>query len=85
MSKKKIKLTPPDLERCQAEVKEGSFMTLGPRSYRRCANQPAVIVTEVQPGADGQRGSMSLCLSCRDMLIKKCGADYFTEERIRVA
>lgn len=55
-------LIPPDPLRCQAEQR--SFMTLGP-GYHRCGNKPTVIATEVKPGADGRRGSMSLCDSCR--------------------
>jgi hypothetical protein len=54
----------PDLERCQTEKLSGSFMTLGPRHFERCTNEPAVIVTETEPGCDGERGSMSLCLEC---------------------
>lgn len=74
------KLTPPDPERCQAEIKEGSFMTLGPRSWHRCPNKPTVIVREAQPGPDGQRGSMSLCASCLEVMIQKLGHDNFIEE-----
>lgn len=59
--KKKAELTPADPERCQAEEKEGSFMTLGPRSWHRCDAKPTVIIAEVQPGADGLKGEMSLC------------------------
>jgi len=62
--KPKPKLVPADPARCQAQIKEGSFMTLGPRQWGRCKAKPAVIVAEVKPGADGQRGSMSLCASC---------------------
>ena len=55
-------------------------MTLGPRSWYRCTAKPVVIVTEAKPGPDGECGSMALCASCRDMLIKKLGRDYFIEE-----
>jgi hypothetical protein len=58
------KLIPPDLKRCQAEIHEGSFMTLGPRSWVRCTNKPKVVVAERYPGKDGKQGSMSLCESC---------------------
>lgn len=78
-------LTPPDKQQCQAEIKEGSFMTLGPRGRYRCTNKPTVIVTETVPGEDGEHGSMSLCDSCRKMLIKKMGRAYFTEEKIKAA
>jgi hypothetical protein len=57
-------LIPPDLERCQAEIQEGSFMTLGPRNWTRCTNKPKVIIAERYPGKDGKQGSMSLCESC---------------------
>ena len=78
-------LSPPDKKQCQAEIKEGSFMTLGPRSWYRCTNKPVVIVTEAKAGPDGKKGSMSLCKSCRDMMIKKLGRKYFTEEKIKAA
>lgn len=59
-------LTPPDLERCQAEIRPAhSFMTLGPRpSYERCREKPTAIVKELKPGEDGQCGSMALCTGC---------------------
>lgn len=57
-------LVPPDPARCQAEIREGSFMTLGPRSWSRCTSTPSVIITERKPGPDGRCGSMSLCASC---------------------
>lgn len=57
-------LTPPDLSRCQADIREGSFMTLGPRSWGRCPSKPKYIVAERYPGKDGKQGSMSLCDSC---------------------
>lgn len=60
------KLTPPDLERCQADIRPAhSFMTLGPRpSYERCREKPTVIAKEKKPGEDGQCGSMTLCTGC---------------------
>jgi hypothetical protein len=61
-------LIPPDPARCQAEIREGSFMTLGPRAFVRCTATPTVIVTEAVAGEDGQRGSMSLCDACLAML-----------------
>ena len=61
------KLTPPDPARCQAEMREGSFMTLGPRAMIRCSNAPTVIVTENELGSDGQCGSMSLCPDCLEV------------------
>jgi hypothetical protein len=39
-------------------------MTLGPRPLVRCENEPFVIAEEIEPGEDGERGSMSLCADC---------------------
>lgn len=80
MSKKPKPLTPPDPERCQAEIPNGySFMTLGGSPGRvRCPNKPCVIATEVKPGPDGQHGSMSLCASCLKVFQKQMGPDYAT-------
>lgn len=68
-------LTPPDPDRCQAYVPGNGPFTLGgtigdPRNgYRvRCDNRPDVLVTEDEPGADGRRGSMSLCRRCLTVL-----------------
>jgi hypothetical protein len=76
-------LVPPDRKQCQAEIREGSFMTLGPRAFHRCRNLPTVIVTEKLPGKDGQRGAMSLCDSCKQVLLEQSGPDYFTEKPIK--
>lgn len=46
-------------------------MTLGPRSFVRCAARPVVVVTELDPGSDGECGSMSLCASCYEVLRKQ--------------
>jgi hypothetical protein len=82
---KKESLTPPDLERCQAEIIEGSFMTLGPRSRSRCEAVPTVVVTEKKPPEGSKlKGSMSLCASCKEVLIKQKGADFFTEKKIKI-
>ena len=54
-------LIPPDPKRCQVEELEGSFMTLGPRSYVRCDAAPTMIVTENRVQDDGKRGAMSMC------------------------
>ena len=79
----KKKLTPPDLKQCQGMRRDGSFMTLGPRSWVRCSDKPVVIVTEKKPGDDGQRGSMSLCAHCKSKLIEQRGADFFTAKFIK--
>jgi hypothetical protein len=75
-SAKKVELIPPDLDRCQAERKEGSFMTFGPRSMIRCKNKPTVIAYENKPGKDGLRGSMSLCPFCLAKFLEILGPDY---------
>lgn len=76
----KKSLTPPDLERCQAEKPNGhSFMTLGGRPGRvRCDDKPTVIVTENEPGPDGQQGSMALCGHCLGVFQKQMPKDYAT-------
>jgi hypothetical protein len=60
------KLTPPDLEQCQADRPNGyTFMTLGGRpGLERCKYKPTIIVKELKPGEDGQCGSMALCWHC---------------------
>jgi len=77
-------LTPPDLERCQAEVPNGhSFMTHGGRPGReRCKSAPTVVVTEVQPGVDGRRGSMSLCHHCWSVALQQLGGWAISAEPI---
>lgn len=83
MSKtKKVKLTPPDLKRCQAEKSDGSFMTLGPVHRERCSNVPVVIAKEREPAADGQRGSMSLCADCQVALVNRLGKAYAAFKKI---
>lgn len=83
MSKqKKAKLTPPDVKRCQAEKADGSFMTLGPVSRERCKNAPVVIATERKAGPDGQKGSMSLCAECQQVMLKRLGKGYATFKKI---
>ncbi len=59
-------LVPVDYERCQVEKPTGqNAFTLGlGRKYARCAGKPVVVLTERDPGPDGQRGAMSVCRSC---------------------
>jgi len=71
-------LIPPDLERCQAEIKEGSFMTFGPRSNKRCKEKPTVIAEENKPGSDGKKGRMSLCAKCTVIFLDKMGVGFAT-------
>lgn len=56
-------LEPVDASRCQAEVKSGSFMTLGPRCLVRCENVPVWIGVEIRNGEF--YGVMSLCDKCK--------------------
>lgn len=63
-------LVPPDMERCQAMHRPGSFMTLGPRAWTRCEAKPDFLAVELVAGVDGQHGSMSLCLACAEVMLK---------------
>ena len=58
-----VELESIDPLRCQAEVKEGSFMTLGPRSYQRCQCIPIWIAVDIREGSF--HGAMSLCDDCK--------------------
>jgi hypothetical protein len=85
-------VTPPDPKRCQARVPTGGPFAVGgpsgdPRDgYRaRCSNEPVVIVTEVNPGEDGRRGSMSLCQHCREVFEKQVPAGFATFETVEGA
>lgn len=81
---KKQQLTPPDPKQCQAEKPNGhSFMTLGGiPGHVRCSEKPAAIVYETKEGADGLKGSMSLCDSCLNVALKQLGNDFFRIERL---
>lgn len=76
------KLEPADLTRCQAE-RVDNFMVIG-GNYKphRCTNTPTVLVTEKKKGADGRRGSMSLCDSCLEVFRRRMPKDYATEKKI---
>lgn len=77
--KKKQALTPPDEKRCQAEV--GGAFTLG-SGLMRCGKKPSVILTEKEPGKDGQRGSMSVCPECFEVFKQRHSVDTVTVERL---
>ncbi|GAH06260.1 unnamed protein product, partial [marine sediment metagenome] len=84
-------LTPPDKERCQAEVPTGGPFQIGgeigdPRNgYRvRCRKVPTVVATEVNPDTDGRRGSMSLCEDCREVFNKQMPEGFATFERLEI-
>lgn len=78
------KLVPPDLKQCQAEKPNGNtFMTLGGQpGLVRCENTPLFIVTEKEPGEDGQKGSMSLCAECLEVFLKQMPAGYADVEKV---
>jgi hypothetical protein len=78
--KKPKPLTPPDLERCQAESSNGhSFMTIGGRPEMvRCYHGASYVAIENKPGKDGQKGSMSLCDACRVAFLRFFGPSYAT-------
>lgn len=75
---KKKPLTPPDLERCQAEKPNGhSFMTLGGvPGLERCTNKSTFILTEKKAGKDGQKGSMTLCNDCLNKFGEQMPSGY---------
>lgn len=79
-----VVLDPPDKDQCQAEIPNGnSFMTMGGRpGMERCEAIPKVIVTEVDPGDDGERGAMSLCGSCLTTFNDQDGTPMATVEVI---
>lgn len=81
---KKQELIPPDKKQCQAEKPNGNtFMTLGGvPGLERCKNKPKVIATEAQPGEDGLKGSMSLCLPCLSQLRKQLGPEAVTVKAV---
>lgn len=86
--KQKVKLIPPDPKQCQRHHASGCwpdaehFMIIGPRELTQCKRKPEFIITEVKPGKDGQRGSMSLCGPCMIDAIEQLGPEHFTFTRI---
>jgi hypothetical protein len=62
-------IAPISTTQCQVEItpSHGPFI-LGPkpRPYR-CKNKPMSILSEKEPGDDGQRGRMSVCRACLDV------------------
>lgn len=79
------KMTPADKKRCQAEITPAyNAFTIGDvRKAVRCENKPVVIITEKEPGADGQKGSMSLCKECLKEAEKQL-PELFTIEPIQI-
>ena len=52
-------------QRCQAEIKSGSFMTFGRREMVRCKNKPFFVAFDIRDGEF--YGAMSLCDECKDV------------------
>lgn len=74
-------LEPLDPTRCQAERKEGSFMTFGLPHLVRCRNKPIWIAIEVREG--NFYGGMSLCDECRKVCeIQVPSIDYQTLQEV---
>jgi hypothetical protein len=75
---------PPDFEQCQAEKPNGhTFMTLGGKpGMVRCDRPPTVLLTEVQPGDDGEKGSMTLCDGCLAVFRKQMPRGFAKVEDI---
>lgn len=75
---------PPDLERCQAQIKRQNFLLMGDNTYMgRCEEKPVVIATENKPHPlDGQKGSMALCSKCLRVMKATLGEDYATVKAI---
>ena len=66
-----------DKNQCQNETKSGSFMTFGPRSWKRCLKKPVYIAKEkIPPKGKKNRGSMSLCEDCKDAFLQIKGENF---------
>jgi hypothetical protein len=82
------KLIPPDRKQCQSMILSGAwpdaqhFMAMGPRTSTRCTNKPVVIVYELHPGKDAQRGSMSLCGACLAECLGSFPPGYIRMEKL---
>lgn len=82
-------MTPPDLKRCQADIPGNGPFTMGgsigdPRNgYRvRCDNTPTAVVTEIQNGSDGLKGSMALCDRCLGVFKEQPGTPAVKVKRL---
>ena len=75
----KTKLVPPDKKRCQAVKVVGAFM-FGPPKTTRCERRPIYIAYETKPGADGIKGSMSLCGECAKVCIEQMATSVLLEK-----
>lgn len=74
------KLIPPDFKRCQALIRGGSFMTLGPRPWYRCESAPHWLATERRVGNDGQKGAMTVCDDCAKVMVAQRDPETFDLE-----
>ena len=77
---------PADKKQCQAEKRIGSAWSLGGvPEFKRCTEKPVVIAYEIQPGDDGEKGSMSLCSDCMNKFKSQMGTEGYKFEKISVA
>lgn len=83
MGKTQTKLEPIDFTRCQAVIREGSFMTFGPRSQKRCEYEPSYVAIDKDPDEDGMRGGMALCSDCQKVCENEMGDRVVFQEIIR--
>jgi len=65
-------MIPPDYERCQATfVSYRPFVMGGAVKQRvQCTSPPVWLAVEVEPGADGLRGAMTLCHPCAEKMLE---------------
>lgn len=78
-----MSIEPIDVDRCQTEIKEGSFMTLGPRFPKQCTQAPKVLVVERKPAPDGSTGAMSLCAGCYAKFVEIVGTEHVYAFKIK--
>lgn len=67
MTAERKELIPPDLKRCQRIHRVGAFQFGPPREWQ-CDKKAAFVAMEDEPNKDGQRGSMSVCIECKELL-----------------
>jgi hypothetical protein len=73
-----MKLIPPDLKRCQSEIKIYSPFDFGIANPKRCENKPLYVITEKKK----PNGSMSVCSNCLKVAIKQIGKENFKTRKI---
>jgi hypothetical protein len=73
-------LIPVNYEQCQAEHSNGvgPFTLGGVPKMVQCTNKPAFIAHENEPGEDGLKGAMSLCLDCAVVFKEQMDEDFAT-------